>query len=115
MTLNNVTYESMQELRLAESYDHIRIMKLNHKGDGPLFSDASSEEFIPLKLMFKESPEMKNMPYAKLLNVSILFASLFESSVVYNDYLSISINWPPRMFYFSLRITSSPSSSPKAR
>lgn len=92
MTLNNVTYESMQELRLAESYDHIRIMKLNHKGDGPLFSDASSEEFIPLKLMFKESPEMKNMPYAKLLNVSILFASPLESSMVYNDYLSISLN-----------------------
>ena len=57
-------------MRLNDSYQHIMTMRENKTDDTPLFKDVFDEEFIPLKIMFKESPALRGLPIAKLLDVS---------------------------------------------
>ena len=68
----SLNYDSVLEMRLDEVYQHITKMKRTKQDEGPLFSDVQDENFIPLKLMFKESPNMRGLPLAKLLSVSVL-------------------------------------------
>ena len=60
---------------MDEVYQHITQLKSIKQDEGPLFSDVQDENFIPLKLMFKELPKMRGLPLAKLLNVRVLKSS----------------------------------------
>ena len=82
--LEHMVFSNLYHMRLNEAYMQIR-MKESFKEDEkePNFTDPNSDDFIPLKQMFKESDQFSKVPLNKFLFVSILSITAITRFLIY--------------------------------